>query len=428
MSLFRRPLESLQWMDVVEFCNQRETEGATLDYKEEIPKDIEKTVAAMANTLGGNIIVGVAEDDEAKPVIPAAGMKMRRGLVEQITSKCVDNIQPPVVPEAHLVLNDAGDRAFLVLRIAQSREAPHAINNNTRIYIRTGRQNSQDELASLDQLLWLLDRRRQSEAFRERLFTRANERYDLIQAGRIPGIPASAEPESGRCMLTLALSPLYPDAAASVRPPDLDQIRRTIAIRDPMGTANQFPIQELETANRIVKDGVVMHWAGGRGLRTYHTHLNIHGLYFYKQSLLYLPPAEHRAGKTQHFMRFSEIVDRAYSVLLSGKKFYDEIGYHGPLTMKMRLENIIGYPMLVGDFASHGAETSLRYSADPLIEAETVTSTRNAISDRALIVESLTRHVAWACNWDVNARTLERYAASRFASTEYATQRLLDVD
>lgn len=405
-------------MDIVEFCNQREAEGATLDYKEDIPRDIEKTVAAMANTLGGIIVVGVAEDDEAKPVLPATGMMMRRGLVEQITSKCVDNITPPVVPEAHLVRNDTGDMAFVVLRISQSRDAPHAINNNTRVYVRTGRQNSQDELASLDRVLWLLDRRKQSEAFRESLFVRANERYKLIQAGRVPGISASTESESGRCLLTLALSPVYPDAGTPVRPPDLDQTRRRIAIRDPMGTANEFPIQELETVNRIVEDGVVMHWAGGRGLRTYHTHLNIHGLYFYKQSLLYLPPVEHRAGKTNYFMRFSEIVDRAYSVLLSGKKFYDEIGYHGPLTIRLRLEDIIGYPMLVGDLANRGAETFLRYSADPHVETLTLTSTRNAVADRAMIVESLTRRVAWAYNWDVSALMLERYAATRFGSSE----------
>lgn len=85
MNLFRLSLDSLKWSDVLEFCEQREPEDATLDYKESIPKDIEKTVAAMENTLGGIIIVGVSEDDEAKPVLPLLGMEMRRGLVEQIT-------------------------------------------------------------------------------------------------------------------------------------------------------------------------------------------------------------------------------------------------------------------------------------------------------------------------------------------------------
>lgn len=158
-----------------------------------------------------------------------------------------------------------------------------------------------------------------------------------------------------------------------------------------------------------------MHWAGGRGLRTYHTHLNIHGLYFYKQSLLFLPPEEHRAGKNKHFMRFSEIVDRAYSVLLSGKKFYDEIGYHGPLTFRLKLENIIGYPMLVGDLANPNEGTFLRYAADPRVEALTFTNTRDLASHRAAIVESLTRRVAWAYDWDLDSQMLERYTVSRFA-------------
>jgi len=336
MNLFRLSLDSMKWSDILAFCEQREAEGATLDYKEAIPKDIEKTVAAMANTLGGIIIVGVAEDNEAKPVLPVLGMEMKRGLVEQITSKCVDNISPPIVPETYLV--SSGDRAFVVLRIAQSPNAPHAISNNTRVYIRTGRQNSQDELASLDRIFWLQDRRKQSEAFRDWLFARASERYDLIQAGKVPGINASAEPESGRCLLTLAISPVYPDASILVRSSDLHQIRKRITIKDPMGTANVFPIQGSETVNRTVEDGVVMHWSGGHGLRTYHTHLNIHGLYFYRQTLLFLPPEQHRAGNNDHFMRSSEVVDRAYSILHSSKKFYDEIGYHGPLAPRLRLE------------------------------------------------------------------------------------------
>jgi hypothetical protein len=414
MNLFRLSLHSVKWPDVVEFCDQREAERATLDYKEDIPRDIEKTVAAMANTLGGMIIVGVKEDNEAKPLLPATGTAMRRGLVEQITSKCVDNIYPPVVPEAQLVLNEAGDRAFVILRIAQSGDAPHAIASNTRVYIRTGRQNSQDELASLDRISWMQDRRKQSEAFREWLFARATARYTLIQAGKVPGIAASRESESGRCLLTLSVSPTYPDATTVVRSPDLDRIRRKIVIRDPMGTASEFPIQESGTVNRVVEDGVVMHYAGGGGLRTYHTHLNIHGLYFYKQSLLFLPPHEHRAGNNNCFMRFSEIVDRAYSVLLSGNRFYDEIGYHGPLIVRLKLENMIGYPMLVGGLTRPNEETFLRYSADPEIAALTFTNTRDMTSNRAEVVEGLVRRVAWGYDWDLNSQTLERYTASRF--------------
>lgn len=412
MNLFRQSLESIGWSDVLTFCEQREAEGATLDYKLMIPKDIERTVAAMANTLGGFIIVGVDEDKEAKPVLPITGLEFKRGLIEQITSKCVDNIYPPVLPEMHLVSKD--DRALVLIRIAQSRDAPHAIGNSTRVYVRTGRQNSPEELASLDRILWLHNRRKKSEDFREWLFARASTRYKLIQAGKVPGIPASAEPESANCILTLALSPVYPDATTAVRSPDLQQIRSRITITDPMGTSNEFPIQGDGTINRVVEDGVIMHWPGGLGLRTYHTHLNIHGLYFYRQTLLYLPPERHKAGNNDHFMRSSEIVDRAYSVLISSKKFYDEIGYHGPLSFQLHLENMIGYRMLVGLSAIPNDDNSLRYSTDPEVRALTYTDTRQLLSDRAILVESLVRRVAWAYDYDFNAELIERYAAPRF--------------
>ena len=61
----------------------------------------------MANTLGGVIVVGVAEDAQAKPQLPALGMEFKRGLVEQVMSKCVDNITPPIIPEIVECVNDA---------------------------------------------------------------------------------------------------------------------------------------------------------------------------------------------------------------------------------------------------------------------------------------------------------------------------------
>ncbi|GAJ01553.1 unnamed protein product, partial [marine sediment metagenome] len=36
---------------------------------------------------------------------------------------------------------------------------PHAIRGNTRVYIRTDTSNEPEELATVDKVLWLLDKR-----------------------------------------------------------------------------------------------------------------------------------------------------------------------------------------------------------------------------------------------------------------------------
>jgi hypothetical protein len=62
-------------------------EGARLDYKGiAFPKDLSKTIAAFANTLGGLIILGVDADKKTNTPIwpPVAGMPMEAGLSERV--------------------------------------------------------------------------------------------------------------------------------------------------------------------------------------------------------------------------------------------------------------------------------------------------------------------------------------------------------
>ena len=412
MIAYRQTMKT--WDDVQRFCAQQIAENTTLDYKQSIPNDLERTVAAMANTLGGTIIVGASEDAQARPQLPAAGMEFRRGFVEQVMSKCVDNIAPPIIPDIHECLDEANERCFIIIYVPQSREAPHAIASNTKVYIRTGRRNDPDELASLDRIAWISERRGKAQEFGEWLFARAATRFDLLRGGGVPGISASKDPENDRCLLTLAISPVYPDPSPLVRAPELEALCRQIVVPDPMGTSNEFPIKG-EAPTRSVEDGIIIHVPGGQGLRTYHTHLNIHGLYFYKQSMLWHPPLRHGVT-TAHppAMRMSEIADRAYCLFASAIKFYDLVEYQGPLSVRLKLENFQGTALLVSNLAQSNGEYYLRFSADPLIEAVTFSATHTLITERNDVALHLIQRVAWAFDWDVDKPMLEKYSSSRF--------------
>ena len=71
--IYTAPIETVTWKDVEDFCAQGTREGAYLDYKQDFPTDLAKTIAAMANTLGGIVIIGVAETKEFAEHVSSLG-------------------------------------------------------------------------------------------------------------------------------------------------------------------------------------------------------------------------------------------------------------------------------------------------------------------------------------------------------------------
>ncbi len=51
--LYTKKIDEITWGDIEDFCNQQIPEGSTLDYKQDIPKALYKTIAAFGNTIGG---------------------------------------------------------------------------------------------------------------------------------------------------------------------------------------------------------------------------------------------------------------------------------------------------------------------------------------------------------------------------------------
>jgi len=166
--LYNKPVEQITWTDIESFCQQRIAEGAYLDYKREFPTHLEKTIAAMANTFGGLILIGVQEDEENKPVMPLSGIRFERGLHERVTNIILSNITPPVFPEIVAPRNSTKKSTIMLIRVQQSHETPHAIRDNTRVYLRTGPRNKPETLASVNEIEWLLEHRRKSLEFRKR--------------------------------------------------------------------------------------------------------------------------------------------------------------------------------------------------------------------------------------------------------------------
>jgi hypothetical protein len=183
VSLWYKQIDRITLEDVEAFCRQRHREGLRLDYKREIPRDLNNLVAAFANTSGGLILLGVAADATTnEPVWPPHGMPADPGIEERITSICQDSIYPPLRPQISPILANphAADTVLAVVRVDESPESPHGVDQGTRIYIRTGSQNRPCHLAHIDRIQHLLNRRQnieeQREAFIVQAITRARRK------------------------------------------------------------------------------------------------------------------------------------------------------------------------------------------------------------------------------------------------------------
>lgn len=418
MHLYSKKIEDISWQDVEDFCSQKVTENSYLDYKADFPEKLDRTIAAMANTNGGVILLGVAEDGQSKPKTPISGIELNGAIEDRVTNIIVGNVSPPIIPEIAVCQSEDSDRAVVLIRVHPSEQTPHVTHNNTRVYVRTGNRNNPEELADVSRIDWLKDKRREAVKFRDWLFFRASTRFRAARDGDIPGIPATdegrwGEAEEQPALLTLALCPLYPTSRAFATPPELDKIRHEITVPDYVGTGDKFPLQKEGCINRLVEDGLIMHFSGMNGLRTYHTHLNTHGLFLFKQSLLH-DPSNYRQNSESNdavepVIRSYELLCRMFEVVESGAKFYDQIGYSGPLHFRMRLENLISLPFLAVDFEFGRPISYEKHSTDPVIDLEQSVATYDFADRKAETILFFAERVGWAFNWQITEEFLEEF-------------------
>ena len=89
-------------------------ESPTIEYKEQMADTIAKGVAALANTYGGLLLVGVSDDRIVRGV--------KEKTIESVAEHCAARIEPPWVPEIIPVALGQGSGLYvLVLRVVPGR-------------------------------------------------------------------------------------------------------------------------------------------------------------------------------------------------------------------------------------------------------------------------------------------------------------------
>jgi predicted HTH transcriptional regulator len=157
--MFTLKLEEVNYEKIESFCKEQNPEGETIEYKRDFPSDLEKSISAMANTYGGIILIGVEADKTTNtPILPIKGRELEKGLEEKVTSICLRRIYHPYFPLVKVCpfKNEKGeDKCVVFIRVFESDQTPHAINNNTDVYFRIKSQNEPFRKATIDEIDWL---------------------------------------------------------------------------------------------------------------------------------------------------------------------------------------------------------------------------------------------------------------------------------
>lgn len=150
------------WADLKHFLETNQPEDARIDYKGEFDDRVTESIAAMANTRGGIILVGVGEDDQKQPRWPPHGISRTTHAGGQVlVTHCQRTLYPIYVPRFQLVpIPRQKGKAVLLVQVRVD-EAPTPIwHERQGVRVRIGDQNQPADLSTLDGLL-------QREATRE---------------------------------------------------------------------------------------------------------------------------------------------------------------------------------------------------------------------------------------------------------------------
>ena len=190
--MFTKLESDITFSDIKAFCDEYR-EGVRVEYKQKI-RHIPKIVSSFANMQGGIFIIGVETDNETNRVVAIDGISNPGGLEEQIIQSALTGIYPAVQPEVIIREVPDTDNVVVIIRVAESPQAPHAIQNSTRVYIRTGSITQPYELAEIDRIEYLLKRREKPQITTQQIIDRTEERVERLFCPDMPDITVIARP------------------------------------------------------------------------------------------------------------------------------------------------------------------------------------------------------------------------------------------
>lgn len=349
-NIFGKKLTEVTTDDVKAFCQKKNKEGINLDYKKDFSssKKIAKTIAAMANTLGGWIIVGVEDDGDDKPKLPAGGIDWDKQLSLRVTNLVIDNISPPTLPIIHVCDPDKKNKTFVILYVQESKDAPHWLFNENKLCIRLADRTSSTEwerLASADEWEYLRQKREKSikvyKAHRE-LLDDLFDAYDYeseyeYNRSRSSGLmnfptPRMAGEENTKEKINIIISPKYPIQELFAVKDSMDIIE-DIKFKDAYSTSSSFPFRDINVQYNTFQRGTHIYFADENRERINYFALNQFGMFSFKQNILYSD-----IRSSSNTIKLEQLLVQFKQNLLFARKLYEKLNYLGIINIDVLVD------------------------------------------------------------------------------------------
>ncbi len=334
--------EDIEFSDIEALFNNKVPEGKTLEYKREISSN-EKLLAgvsALANTSGGDFIVGI-EADKGIPT-KLLGLKVSDADAEKarLTQIIQSGIEPRL-PSLDIEIYQSPTReSFILIRTNQSWIAPHRVKANDKFYGRNSIGKYPMDVSELRTAFML------TEQLSERIKNFRQERVQRIQTNE--EIPALLR-EGGKIILHLL--PL----ASFTTPSEFDVIKLSQKIQFSPITSNSWD-------KRINLDGVVV-------ARNFDTNVISYTQVFRNgciEAVICLSWSDE--DKKDYSVRYKE--EQIIKALSEYIEFYLDLGIELPIYVFLTLINVKDYKFhLDDDFRNiYGVRFIMRGENKPVID------------------------------------------------------------
>lgn len=359
--LFTKPRNEITFADIEEFCREF-GEGVRVEYKREI-KHIPKIVSSFANTHGGVFVIGAETDAQNKVKFPIQGIPQTHGIEEQIQQSALTGIYPGVIPEIILVDVPNSGNLVVITRVDESIHAPHAIQNSTRAYIRTGSITQPYELAEMDRIAYMFKRREDSQAVTRQILDRIEKRVEdfsnMSASNGALNVPH----------ITIIAKPIFPYRPV-ISKEDIFQLKRSWK----RTTGGAYILPQHEYSN--------------------YCELNEYGIVYQRTQL-----CEERGSNSKQYFDFNNFLYRISDHISLAKQFYDASEYIGNIEFTVKLREVFG-KRLQNSTNELGHQHRTLECADTEILISTQCLPRDLANSERLIeiLDGLASEILWAFN------------------------------
>lgn len=366
----------------------RFNEGLRVEYKrtfdDNVRGQLPKIVSSFANSQGGVLIVGVnAQNGVSQPPFEGFLAQVREEYPLTIENICLRGIHPPILPRTEVVQSDIPNQVFLVIEVDESGEAPHAIENSKRVYVRTGNAANPYDFAEVDLIIDLLKRREEPLARRKRLIEFAQQRSHQIVPQDQPFTRVSICP-------TFPRSPLCTN----------DQAWEFLA-ETSMRDQQLVPYNSMK---RIPDGAASFRLQGARRLeiRPQYMELGNYGLLYLSGQFPVRGWVE-APDAAQHLV-FGHLFHALIRLTVCAVRFYARFGYSGSLDISVSLHRVQGWPMRfvdsIGPFFDDDPEEFTCHT--DLVAAERFLTVEQIRAQTADELTKILTELTWAF-WQSNA-------------------------